>query len=211
MMLLTPTDTPLYRRVVHDYPDLIGWMITPRKRGIPGSLKAEGLWAVDNDCYNLGTQFDLDVFADWLAKFSPYRERCLFAPAPDVVGDWQATLERFHNSVNALAPFPVAICLQNGATIETVPWQQISAVFVGGVDGWKLGQDVIGLLDEAGKRGKWRHVGRVNSQIRIYHFWRYADSFDGTGFAIEPDGKLRWALPLLRSLDRQPPLFEVLR
>ena len=39
----------------------------------------------------------------------------------------------------------------------------------------------LALARAAKRRGKWVHVGRVNSQRRLRHFWGWADSVDGTG------------------------------
>src|SRR5262245_29204398 len=51
------------------------------------------LWAADNDCY---TNPDLNVnrYLTWLKNLSEYKETCLFATAPDVVGDAKQTWER---------------------------------------------------------------------------------------------------------------------
>jgi hypothetical protein len=195
-MLLSSTDTPKYRRAVCEYPSLFGWFLTPRKRGIPRTLRGGvGWWGVDNDCFNLGDQFDLDEFLAWLRSVSAYRRRCLLVPCPDVMADWRATLAWFHQTRDKIASlgFRVAVVLQDGCTgSECVPWNAIDAVFVGGSTEYKLSQAVLRILEEAGRRGKWRHVGRVNSKIRISHFWGRADSFDGGHFSREPDYALTW-------------------
>jgi hypothetical protein len=120
----------------------------------------------------------------WLAGYSAEdRERCLFAAAPDVVGDAAATAELsrpYFAQVRALG-FPVALVLQDGQEHVPVPWDEIDAVFVGGSDDFKLGPVAAALAAEARAHGKWVHVGRVNSFKRLaYSFLIGADSADGT-------------------------------
>lgn len=193
MILLSSSDTPKYRQAATNYPDLFGWFITPRKRGIPTSIKTGQRWAWDNDCYNLGESFEIGAFLSWLETLKPYRESCLFGSCPDVVGNHKATLDRFMATYQNFADWPLAFVLQDGCQTQDVPWSLIQAVFVGGSTEYKLSQTVLQILIEAGQRKLWRHVGRVNSRKRINHFYGLADSFDGTGFSIEPDKKLNWA------------------
>lgn len=209
-MLLSSTDTPRYQRATEAHPDLFGWFITPRKRGIPRGLKAGQRWACDNDCFNLGDRFNLAAFLVWLETLRPYAARCLFVPPPDVVANHKATLERFYETYQGVASlgFPVAFILQDGCAAKDVPWKLIDAVFLGGSDDYKLSQAALKVLTVAGRRGKWRHVGRVNSKIRINHFYGCADSFDGKTFACEPDKALRWVKAHLLWRKYQPGLFE---
>lgn len=209
MILLSSSDTPKYRQAATTYPNLFGWFITPRKRVIPGSIKTGQRWACDNDCYNLAEAFDLDTFLGWLEVLKPYRASNLFVPCPDVVADHKATLERFIATYQSFSGWPLAFVLQDGCTPEAVPWSLIQAVFVGGSTEYKLSQTVLQILAEAGRRNLWRHVGRVNSRKRINHFYGLADSFDGTGFSIEPDKKLNWAKNHLLWRQQQPELTGV--
>jgi hypothetical protein len=207
MILLNSTSTPKYRYEIEKHPNLFGLFITPRKRGIQWGIKAGKVWACDNDCYNLGESFDFAAFLAWLETLRPYQQKCLFVPVPDVVGNHAATLARFYEMrepIKALG-FPVAFVLQDGCQVaQDVPWELCDAVFVGGTTEYKLSQTVINLLVEAGEHGKWRHVGRVNSKVRINHFYDFADSFDGTGFGREPDVKLRWCKNHLLWHKQQP-------
>lgn len=68
----------------------------------------------------------------------------------------------------------------------------LSAVFIGGTTEFKLGATARAITAEAKRRGKWVHMGRVNTAQRV----RYAkqigcDSFDGTTFS-------RWRATYLR-------------
>ncbi len=92
---------------------------------------------------------------------------------------------------------PVALVAQDGQERLPVPWNDIDALFLGGTTEWKLGNEAMGLAVEAKARGKWLHMGRVNSRTRIMlaASWR-CDSVDGSGFSCWPDTRipkgLRW-------------------
>lgn len=125
----------------------------------------------------------------------------LFVTAPDVVADACSTLAMF----NAWEPvihahrLPVALVLQDGQENLCMPWGRCEAVFIGGSTDYKLSDTVRWLVREAKWRGKWVHMGRVNSLERL----RYArdigcDSVDGTGYSRFPDTNLPGALKYLQ-------------
>lgn len=165
------------------------------------------VWAADNAAFNANTYPGDEAWIAWLTRTDP--QGCLFATLPDVVGDWDATLARslpWIDTVKALG-YPAAIVLQNGCTSETVPWDQIDAVFIGGDDTFKLGPDVRDLVTEAKRRGLHVHMGRVNSEKRL----RYAqhigcDSADGTVLAFDP-ARLPKVVAWLDRLNGQAALF----
>jgi hypothetical protein len=163
---------------------------------------------VDNGCYSLGLRgevFDWDTFAAWLATIP---RTVQFVAVPDVL-EWHTDEKgkRFPvgNAVATLAQFPVyapriaalgfvpALVLQDGMEALTIPWDDLGAVFVGGSDAWKLGPAAAALCAEAKRRGKWVHVGRVNSAKR--YRWALeqmgADSADGTLLAFGADENVR--------------------
>lgn len=124
--------------------------------------------------------------------------RLRFVTAPDAVmqtdagprGDWQGTLWLWRCWRPALVArnLPAAIVLQDGATIDSVPWDAIAAVFVGGSTAWKLSTTAALLIRAAHARGKWVHVGRVNTMKRIRHFDPLpVHSIDGTQFSMFGD------------------------
>jgi hypothetical protein len=120
----------------------------------------------------------------WLGNFTAEeRDPCLFAVAPDVVGDAKATMEMsrpYFAKVRELG-YPVALVLQDGQEGVPIPWDEIDAVFVGGSDEFKLGPVAADLCREAKRRGKWVHLGRVNSYKRFaYAASIGCDSADGT-------------------------------
>ena len=65
---------------------------------------------------------------------------CLFAAAPDVVGDAAATLQRSERMLDWIryAGFPVAFVARDGLEHLTVPWDDFDALFIGGSTSWKL-------------------------------------------------------------------------
>lgn len=165
-------------------------------------------WAADNGCFN--DRWELGKWQRFLIRNQRHAHRCAFAVAPDVVGDHMATFEKSWPWLEWIRDlgYPVAFVLQNGATVDGVPWGHINGVFVGGDTEWKLGPEAIELCSYAKSIGQFVHVGRVNSYRRLSHCkWLLdADSVDGT--------YLRWPdtnLPkLVRMLDRvhAPSLFD---
>src|SRR5205085_2383649 len=83
------------------------------------------------------------------------RSRLLFVAAPDVVGDAAATLARFRLWLPALRyhALPVAFVAQDGQEDLPVPWEAMTALFVGGTTAWKEGPAAAGLIQEAKARG----------------------------------------------------------
>lgn len=158
-----------------------GCLFTP---GRWSYVQPEKRWAADNGSY---VGFDADVFLSMLDRVRGY-PKCLFVAAPDVVGNspatdvlWQTWEPRLH-----AMGLPVAYVLQDGCT--GVPWADCDAVFVGGSTDWKLSARCAMFVADAKARGKWTHMGRVNSLRRV----RYAtdigiDSIDGTLFSKWPD------------------------
>lgn len=184
---------------------LLAAIMTPRQ----GNRLPEGAaWCADNGCYGKGWPGEY-AWLGWLDSFTPeQRARCDFAVAPDVVGDADATLARSLPWLATIAHlgYPVAYVAQDGATIDTLPWDQLDVLFLGGTTGWKLGPVAHSLTAAARDRGKRVHMGRVNSERR----YRYAaaigcDSADGTYLTYGPDRLLPAVLAWLRTTD-QPEL-----
>lgn len=192
-MYLANASSPAIRQRMID--GTLGMITTPREGRSPLTAK---VWAADNGCFGKGYPGD-EAYLDWLAKNSKHANRCLFATAPDVVGDAAATLERsapFFEPIRAMG-YPVAFIAQDGLTSESTPWDSFDVLFVGGTTEFKLGAEARALVAEAKSRGKFVHVGRVNSRKRIrYASLIGADSVDGTYLAFGPDTNLpkltRW-------------------
>jgi hypothetical protein len=124
----------------------------------------------------------------------------LFVTAPDVVADAIATMDLIDRWAPVVRSYgyPVAFVLQDGQEKLCMPWAQIDAVFIGGSTEYKLGPEVRWLIREAKWRGKWVHMGRVNSLNRLgYARDIGCDSADGTGYSMFPDANLPAALKYL--------------
>lgn len=185
----------------------LGFIATP-KQGNP--LPPGVAWCADNGCFGKGYPGDLKWLA-WLEKLSDRAADCLFATAPDVVGDAQATLERSRPllpKIRALG-YPAALVAQDGLEDLEVPWDEFDAFFIGGSTEWKLGTAAKRLAQEAKRRGKWVHGGRVNSRKRYNYFALEvgADSVDGTYLVFGPDINLPKLLSWVNDLSRQTTLF----
>lgn len=194
----------------------LGYIDTPRQ----GNKRPDGvIWCADNGCFNEAT-FDEEHWWKWLEKHSHDAPTCKFATAPDVVGDHQATLVRslpWLPRIRALG-YPAAFVAQDGAEPDTVPWDEFDALFVGGSTEFKLGPDAKRLIGAAKKRGKWVHIGRVNSRKRYLAFssplvagedidGRGCDSCDGTYLVFGPAINLPKLLSWIQHREETPELF----
>lgn len=165
-------------------------------------------WCADNGCFGKGYPGDDEWWA-WLERHAG-RDRCLFAVAPDVVGDAVATLARSRPWLARIRSLgiPAAFVAQDGWGDIDVPWDEFDVLFIGGTTEFKLGPEARRAVAEAKARGKQVHMGRVNSERRI----RYAhaigcDSADGTYLAFGPDVNLPDVLAWLRGVNDIEELF----
>lgn len=167
-----------------------GVMATPAGGKRLRLLSGVRVWAADNGCFSAGEAFDLDAYLLWLAALRSVQATCLYATAPDVVGDWAATWERSRPVlplIRALG-YPVAVVAQDGVTAQTFPWSECDALFVGGTTRFKESEVAAELVSEANARGLHSHVGRVNTRRRILMAGRMgAKSIDGTCLRAVPD------------------------
>lgn len=150
-----------------------------------------GVWALDNFCFK---NYNPENILFMLKRYQGLKG-CLFAVAPDVVQDHDSTLLLFRAWVGTYQAlgYPIAFVLQNGVTLDTVPWDSIDAIFIGGDDTFKFLPNTIAIALEAKRRGKWVHFGRVNTEDRINRLFRkywhtdygcLVDSFDGTCYSM---------------------------
>lgn len=174
----------------------LGRFTQPRSKNDLVDLATCGAWwAADNDALQ---GLDVDAYLAMLDQIGHVdRSRLLFVTAPDAAEmtasgprvSWEGTLWLWRSWRKALAArgLPLAIVLQDGATADTVPWDELTAVFLGGSDAFKDGAEAAQLLIEAERRGKFRHVGRLNTQRRERLLWPLCESFDGTKYSRWPD------------------------
>lgn len=169
-------------------------LITPRSWQTPGGWASlDKSWALDNDCFK---SLDRKAFITMLKRFQGY-PGCMWVTAPDVVGDAQATLTRFKLWQPTIRYFgyKVALVAQDGLEAQEIPWHDFDALFIGGSTEWKLGPAAASIIREAKLRGKWVHMGRVNTRKRLnYAIAIGCDSIDGTGLCRFRDENLPWAL-----------------
>lgn len=188
----------------------LGALCSPQHGNRVAVLREYPAWGADNACFTQPDQFSLPRYLAWLTEHESVRDRCLFATAPDVVGDAAATLARSLPVLPQLRAlgYPAALVAQDGMEHLALPWADFDVLFVGGTTDWKLSAGASALAAEARRRGKWCHLGRVNSRRRL-HFARAAgyQSADGTYLAFAPDQNSRRLLGWLRELERQPLLF----
>lgn len=170
------------------------------------------VWALDNGRFS-GSWTE----EKWLHMIGAYsleqRRRCLFAAVPDTVYDCKATLADFQRYAPVLKVhgYRLALVTQDDFVPERVPWDEIDALFIGGSDKHKRGKEGMRLIMAGLDRGKWVHVGRVNSARTIETLFWMADSWDGTTAAFFPGnlGGIGAAVRRVRARkERQLCLFE---
>ena len=148
------------------------------------------VWAMDNGRFGakgVNSNWTDDKWFKMLKKYQPYNATCKFCVVPDVPYNAKETLAIFPKYASVVRSFgyPVAICTQDGMTPADIDWEAIGAIFIGGSDEHKMGQEAISILLEAKRRDKWTHVGRVNGAVKIMQKLWFVDSVDGTTLAIE--------------------------
>jgi hypothetical protein len=206
---------PLVVKAMRD--GVIGLIDTPLQGSAEAKREAHeagAAWCADNGAFS--DKFDEATWWQFLQDNAHRASTCLFAVAPDVVGDAEATHERsapWLAKIRELG-YPVAYVAQDGLEDLELPhdgtdwWDSFDVLFIGGSTAWKLGPHVRRIAAQAKARGKHVHMGRVNSEKRF----RYAhaigcDSVDGTFLTFGPDTNLPRLMTWLRSLD-QGALFE---
>jgi hypothetical protein len=141
--------------------------------------RAEGIpYGLDNGCFAKFDRQEWDRLLEQAEIDSP-----IFACLPDIVGDAQRTVELFTYFKYHTNGIPRALVLQDGIEHATIPWDDLSAVFVGGTDAFKISPIAIRAAKAAKMLGKWVHVGRVNTAKRVENWVGVADSIDGSGIS----------------------------
>lgn len=187
-------------------PDLPA-LVTPRMRQGPPAGQP---WAADNGRYASPQEYTDEGYLAFLERWRPEAGRCLFATAPDVVGDARATLELSLPMAWLIreAGYSVALVAQDGLEDCWVPWDDFDALFIGGSTAWKLGEAAHELAFEALRQRKWLHMGRVNSLRRL----RLAramgcHSVDGTFLRWAPTENRERMAVWWRELELQPEIW----
>lgn len=179
-----------------------GVLFNPHMGNNPESL---GVFGLDNGVFteylSRGRKpFSLPRFLGLLDKWSHLRDQALFAVAPDVVGDWRATVERSLPVLPLIRKlgYKAAFVAQNGLDehLAKIPWSAFDVLFLGGGPEaryvsptnprgeWKLTAGARKLCDLAQRKGKTIHMGRVNSALRLGIAQQFGcTSADGTYLA----------------------------
>jgi hypothetical protein len=184
MFLLATQAEPQMREFAH--PNL-GRLVQPRHYPSIRETASRGIvWAADNDAFNGFDEKAAAAFGRMLEALAGI-PGCRFVSCPDVVGEAALTDLLFEEWAPRIARFglPVAYVVQEaGVEYEPrgVPWDAIQALFIGcALDREKLGARVRDLVVEAKERGKWVHMGRVNTSRRVAYAREIGcDSVDGT-------------------------------
>jgi len=165
-------------------------------------------WGADNGRFAAPERFVLDEYLAWLAARAHAAPTCLFATAPDVVGDAVATWDMSAlvlESIRAIG-LPAALVAQDGMESMNVEWDAFDVLFIGGTTAWKLSHHAKVLTRQAKAYGKWVHMGRVNSLLRLQTAAMWGcDSADGTFLAFGPDKNIPRLLGWLDALHAAPP------
>lgn len=187
----------------------VGIMITPNMGNQPDL--SETPWGADTGCFSQSGDrgFSLVAYLDWLDTMRPYLPTCLFATAPDVVGDARQTWGRSRDVLPLIRDlgYPAALVAQDGIGKTLIDWLAFDALFIGGTDAFKKSAVCAWFCREAKSRGKHVHMGRVNSLRRM----RLAeslgcDSADGTFIKFGPDLNVPKVERWLQMMREQPQL-----
>ena len=134
-------------------------------------------WALDNGCFS---EFN---YPQWKRMVDDETSQPLWVTLPDMVGDATRTMDLFDHFLLQTNEVPRALVLQDGIGQHRIPWQHLSAVFVGGSDQFKVSSEAINACKTAKMLNKWVHVGRVNTPGRVQQWLGLADSIDGSGIS----------------------------
>lgn len=210
MRILVSGATATVRQLADKYRQHLGVLMTPQNWNRVCSLPLP--WACDNAAFSKPDdhKFWRLCMESWaMDRHCPPE----WVAVPDAVGNHSATLQMFGwwreywQEELGCIPFPLAFVLQDGCTIDEIPWEHIRAVFVGGSTAFKLRQSEP-LVRAAQQRKKLVHIGRVNTLRRLrFAYDLGADTVDGTACSMYPDRYILQFLKYLRSLERSPALF----
>lgn len=181
------------------YAKHFGFLLTPAVGGVPHiAIQSGAVWAADNSAFS---GFEAGRYLAMLKRIEGL-PGCKFVVAPDVVADAKATLRFFAQWEPVVRDFglPVAFVAQDGQEACYTPYDRFEALFVGGTTQWKLSEQAASIIREAKRRGKWVHMGRVNSNRRIqYAKAMGVDSVDGSGYARFSKDMVPRSVPALKA------------
>lgn len=187
----------------------LGFMLGPGGGGGPRVCGLYPTWAADNGCFTPPGKPDRWDETRWLRYLERVpRDGCLFAVAPDVPFDWDASWARSEPYIDRIRDmgFRVAVAFQNGAKADAIAWDAIDVAFIGGDTAWKLSTDALYIVRAARDHGLPTHMGRANSLRRFRRAAQMTvDTADGTflkyGDHQTQANRLRWMLDSMATPD----------
>jgi hypothetical protein len=182
----------------------IGLMLTPFSQRNSNNSPYQWNWAADNGCF--ASKWDENTWVNWLKSFEN-TQKALFATVPDVVANHAETLKRWgqYNVLVSSLGYKPAFVLQDGASIDDIPWEDMGCLFIGGSTDFKLSLKTKFFCAEAKARSIWIHMGRVNSLKRMLLAREWGvDSVDGTYLAFGPDVNTPKLLAMVNKMEYTP-------
>lgn len=190
MIAFITTSVPTLRKM-REQTWHVGRLMTPRMSALSTTIKEGFPWAADCDGFN---GVDVPAYLRMLAIVAATPQGCRFVVVPDRVADARETLRLFlkwQPIIREDLGLPAAYVLQDGIEAVGVPWDLCEAVFIGGSTHFKLSRAARQLATEAKERGKWLHMGRVNTPDRAFYARSIGcDSFDGSQWGRFPERDL---------------------
>ena len=164
-------------------------------------------WAADNGCF---LRYEPDKFRAMLERYQAYTSTCKFIVCPDRVQNAVKTIQLFHmwyHSIKAYG-YPVAFVLQDGITMDTVPWRLADAIFVGGSNQFKDSLICRQIVKKAIRLGMCVHNGRISSPPKIVENNRLGvTSFDSTAYNLHRPGDIRKHIAYVKPENYKPFIF----
>lgn len=142
----------------------LGFMLTPISEKV--HPPDDCVIAIDNGCFANPHKYSTVGYLRFLNRFRS--ARVLFATAPDVLGNHEATVSRavpILHMIRAVG-IPAAFVAQDGWHDSTTPWNDFDVLFVGGSTEFKF-RCGRAAVSAAKLHGKKTHMGRVNSLERL--------------------------------------------
>ena len=175
-------------RKIHEYTERYGYDFWQLRTPLTNYKLAGVPYGLDNGCF---AQFNKKAWCKLIDDAD--RTRPLWCTCPDMVGDAQRTRELYdYYARKHMRGLPIAYVLQDGIQNTTIPYDEVSCLFIGGSTPFKTSDAVLNAVRTAKmiKPEMMIHVGRVNSYDRT-KWWLAAgdmygfkvDSIDGSGMS----------------------------
>jgi len=159
-------------------------------------------YALDNDCFHNSHTENWWVnegeykWLKMLDKVSKCELSPIFATLPDVVGNWNATVEISSKYTTELRSRNIkpAIVMQDGASCESAATIDADVFFIGGTVKWKW-SNIQMISKWCQKNQKYLHVGQVNGICKTERCIDLCvDSCDGSGLARFPNKMIPYTI-----------------